>query len=246
MRSAIRAGNGGQPRADLGVALRATRSPVASLAQLLTEKRGTQPTKEREILDVAAVFFMKHGYPATSVSAMARSSGISKESIYRYFSSKRELFEAVIERELGEYGELLKWRVASLDLMDLRSALTTFATMVLGVCTADRTLALQRLVFEETVHSPSIGRRYHRMGPVQTYSALKRLFMARTLDSEFDAAALSRHLLALLSWRIVLERDCAVRAAPSRSEMTNLAASTVHDFMKAFLKPEGQAPTQSS
>jgi AcrR family transcriptional regulator len=211
-------------------------SAVASLGQLLTERRGPQTTKEREILDVAAVFFTKLGYRGTSVSAMARSSGISKESIYRYFSSKRELFEAMVERELVEYGELLKWRVATLESVDLRSALVTFGTLVLGVCTADRTLALQRLVFAETTHTPSIGRRYHRMGPVQTYAALKRLLASRVLASDFDAATLSRHLLALLSWRIVLERDCAVRMTPSRVELASLAASTVDDFMKAFFK----------
>lgn len=241
MRSAVRAGSSSRPRADVGAALRALRSPVASLAQILTERRGAPTTKEREILDVAIVFFTKYGYQGSSVSAMARSSGISKESIYRYFSGKRELFEAVVERELVEYRELLKWRVATLESMDLRSALTTFATLVLSVCTADRTLALQRLVFAEATHAPSIGRHYHRMGPVQTYAALKRLFASRVVDSDFDAATLSRHLLALLSWRIVLERDCAVRMTPSRVEMTSLAASTVDDFMKAFLKPKAQS-----
>jgi len=241
MCSAVRTGGTSRPRVDLGAAAPAPRRTVASLAQLLTERRDAQTTKEREILDVAAVFFTRHGYRGTSVSAMARSSGISKESIYRYFNSKWELFEAVIERELVEYGEMLKRRAPSLEPLSLRAALTAFASMVLSVGTTDRTLALQRLVFEGAAHSPSLGRRYHRMGPAQTHAALKRLFASRVVDSEFDAAALSRYFSALLSWRIGLERDCAVRGAPSRVEVASLAASTVDDFLKAFLQTNAQS-----
>lgn len=47
--------------------------------------------KKAQILDVASEWFLTHGYAGTSVSAMARQSGISKVSIYRYFSSKEAL-----------------------------------------------------------------------------------------------------------------------------------------------------------
>ena len=69
----------------------------------LTEGTARPKAKEQEVLDVAAAYFLEHGYQGASINAMARSSGISKESIYRYFSSKKQLFEAVIGRELVEY-----------------------------------------------------------------------------------------------------------------------------------------------
>src|SRR5262245_48920718 len=86
------------------------RTPVRSVATLLrsiTEERVKPRAKEQEVLDVATAYFLKHGYQGASINAMARSSGISKESIYRYFSSKKQLFEAVIARELVEYQNLL-------------------------------------------------------------------------------------------------------------------------------------------
>ncbi|HKX57551.1 MAG TPA: TetR/AcrR family transcriptional regulator, partial [Xanthomonadales bacterium] len=65
--------------------------------------------KQLEILEVASGYFLEHGYQGTSVNVMAREAGISKESIYRYYSSKEELFEAVIARELAEYKKKLQF-----------------------------------------------------------------------------------------------------------------------------------------
>ena len=209
----------------------------SSLAGALTEKPIGCSAKEREILDVATMHFLEHGYRGASVNAMARSSGISKESIYRYFSSKRELLEAVIERELAQSYEKLRWRVAVPHSVDLRAALTTIATTVLCTLLTDRALALQRLVFEEAARSPAIGRRYHKVRFGRTYVALKQVFLSRAAASEFDVGALSRHFVAMLSWGVTLERDCAVRAAPTTAEAASLASATVADFMKAFLRP---------
>jgi len=210
---------------------------AGSLGGSLTERPVGWNTKEREILDVATVHFLRHGYRGASINAMARASGISKESVYRYFNGKKALFEAVIERELNESNETFRWRVAVLQSLDLRTALTTIATAVLTTATTDRALALQRLVFEEAVRSPAVGRRYHKVGFGQTYAALKQVFSSRAVASDFDVAALCRHLMAMLSWRITLERECAVRPAPTRAEAVTLAAATVDDFMKAFLRP---------
>ena len=77
-----------------GVAARFTASPKG---------RSKPKAKEQEVSTSRRIISSQHGYQGASINAMARSSGISKESIYRYFSSKKQLFEAVIGRELAEY-----------------------------------------------------------------------------------------------------------------------------------------------
>src|SRR3954469_22811057 len=104
---------------------------VASLVRSLTEGTARPKAKEQEVLDVATAYFLEHGYEGASINAMARSSGISKESIYRYFSSKKQLFEAVMCRELVEYRNILTHLGASLSAMTLRDALVTIAETVL-------------------------------------------------------------------------------------------------------------------
>jgi AcrR family transcriptional regulator len=172
---------------------------------------------------------------------MARSSGISKESIYCYFVSKRQLFEAVIGRELVEYRSSLDALDATLRTMELRDALIRVAETTLGLITTDRTLALRRLIFDETTRSPHVGQHYYEIGPAQVYGVLEKVFDTHTHVSEFDVPALSRHFVALMSWRITLERLCAVRQQPTAGEIAEGARQIVDDFMKAFLRHPEQS-----
>lgn len=211
---------------------------VAEIVRSLAEGRTQPRAKEQEVLDVATAYFLKHGYQGASINAMARSSGISKESIYRYFSSKKQLFEAVIGRELVEYRHVMTRLDATLKTMDLRAALITIAETVLNVITSDRTLALRRLIFEEARRSPDVGQHYYQIGPEQAYVVLENVFTSRRADSDFSAAVLSRHFVALVTWRIMLERECAVSPAPSKAETRQWVETSVDDFMKAFLRPQ--------
>ena len=208
----------------------------AAFVRLLSERREKPRAKEQEVLDVATAYFLKHGYQGASINAMARSSGISKESIYRYFSSKKQLFEAVICRELAEYQAGVRRALSAEKTMDLREALINIAETVLEVATTDRTLALRRLIFDEARRSPDVGQHYYKIGPEYAFAAVEAIFRSHQSESEFDPAILSRHFLALVAWRPILERECALGPAPTRAQIRARVEPTVRDFMKAFLK----------
>ena len=213
-------------------------SSVASLVRVLDESRLKPKAKEQEVLDVATEYFLQHGYRGASINAMARSSGISKESIYRYFSSKQQLFEAVIGRELIEYRRSLHRLDATLRSMELRAALVTVAEAILAIITTDRTQALRRLIFDEATRSPEVGQHYYKIGAAQAYTVLENVLETHAHQSDFDIPTLARHFAGLLCWRITLERQCAVRGEPTAQEITAFAATVVDDFAKAFLKPK--------
>ena len=210
---------------------------VAEMVRALVEDRPQPKAKEQEVLDVASAYFLKHGYQGASINEMSRSSGISKESIYRYFSSKKQLFEAVIGRELIEYQQRLRQLDSTLKTMDLREALITIAETVLGVMLTDRTLALRRLIFDEAKRSPDVGQHYYEIGPEEAFAAAENVFRSRGVDTAVGTAALSRYFFSLISWRIVLERECGLMEAPSRQQLREWVELTVDDFIKAFLRP---------
>src|SRR5688572_2942396 len=210
-------------------------SGVASLVRVLAESRLKPKAKEQEVLDVATEYFLQHGYRGASINAMARSSGISKESIYRYFSSKQQLFEAVIGRELIEYRRGLH-RLDTLRSMDLRTALITVSETILGIITTDRTQALRRLIFDEATRSPEVGQHYYKIGAAQAYTVLESVLETHAHESDFDIPTLARHFAAMLCWRMTLERQCAVRTQPTQQEIAEQSAAVVDDFMKAFLR----------
>jgi AcrR family transcriptional regulator len=208
---------------------------VAALLHSFADGRSKPKPKEQEVLDVATDYFLAHGYQGASINAMARSSGISKESIYRYFSSKKQLFEAVIGRELAEYQANVR-RLSAEKTMDLREALVNIAETVLAIATTDRTLALRRLIFDEARRSPDVGQHYYQIGPEYAFAAVEEIFRSHPAESDFDPAILSRHFLALVAYRPILERECALGPAMSRAQIRARVESIVGDFMKAFLK----------
>jgi TetR/AcrR family transcriptional repressor of mexJK operon len=228
----------GLPRREATAAREAdaVASSPTTFMRRLDERREKPRAKEQEVLDVATAYFLKHGYQGASINAMARSSGISKESIYRYFSSKKQLFEAVMCRELADYGNLLTRLSSTLSAMELRDALVMIAETVLGVATTDRCLQLRRLIFEEARNSPDVGQHYYQIGPEHAYIVLENLFTQHRADSLFETSVMSRHFIALIAWRIMLERECAVRPAPSKQQVREWAEASVDDFMKAFVR----------
>lgn len=56
---------------------------------------------DRHILDIATRLFVEQGYAATSIEQIAAAAGSGKQTIYRRYASKEELFKAVISEQGG-------------------------------------------------------------------------------------------------------------------------------------------------
>jgi AcrR family transcriptional regulator len=78
------------------------------MATAQTEKRSS---RER-LLEAAAKVFAERGYEAASVDEIAAAAGLSKGAVYWNFSSKDELFHALLEeridRQIEETAEILR------------------------------------------------------------------------------------------------------------------------------------------
>ncbi len=201
-----------------------------------------QTKKQLEVLDVASRYFLSDGYQGTSINAMARESGISKESIYRYYSSKKALFEAVIAKELREYRERLDFFDLKYETMPLARALAQIGESILGAITSDRVLSLRRLVFQEASQSPDIGQLYYEIGPQAAYHYLEKIFTSHPVDSNFDAATLSQNFVALLLHRLMLQRECRVIDAPTSEEISQHVATVIEEFLRLYPEHRDTAP----
>ena len=66
------------------------------------------PTKTRDlILDAAESLFARQGYPATTIKQVAAQVGVQGPALYKHFTSKRALFEEVLERLFTPFTALL-------------------------------------------------------------------------------------------------------------------------------------------
>lgn len=63
----------------------------------MTASGGEASNKREAILEAALTLFASHGFDATSMADIARSVGITKGTLYHYFSGKVEILEELIE-----------------------------------------------------------------------------------------------------------------------------------------------------
>jgi TetR/AcrR family transcriptional repressor of mexJK operon len=193
-----------------------------------------QTKKELEVLKVASDYFLRHGYQGTSVNAIARDSGISKESIYRYFSSKKELFEAVIAKELAEYQQKLHSLDYEFGSIAIDVLLPQIAESIIAAVTTDRTLSLRRLIFHETRKTPDIGRYYYEVGPQEAYRDLEKVFAHHRSESRLPPEKLAQYFVGMVLHFTMLMRLCGIAKPLTAEQRQNLAAEATKDFLDAF------------
>ncbi len=119
--------------------------------------------KRRQIMDGARAAFLAAGFDGASMNDVARSAGVSKGTLYAYFSSKDDLFEAIIRAEKAQAAERL---CAFKREGDVREMLTDFGVRLLGRMSEPATLALARVVIAATGKFPNVGRAFFEAGPL--------------------------------------------------------------------------------
>src|ERR1044072_2206829 len=63
--------------------------------------------KRRQILDGARKVFMDLGFDGASMGEIARAAQVSKGTLYVYFADKCALFEAILEQEALQHGQVV-------------------------------------------------------------------------------------------------------------------------------------------
>jgi AcrR family transcriptional regulator len=108
---------------------------------------------EAAILDDATAAFLRDGYAATTIEAIARACSVAKRTIYARWNGKPALFRAVLERLMA------KWLATAGDWPDgdgLEPALRRAAGQILAVALTPEAVALHRLVIAECGRFPEV------------------------------------------------------------------------------------------
>ena len=110
--------------------------------------------KAKQILHGALPEFLKHGYARTSMDKVAKSAGVSKQTLYSYYSDKDGLFTALIEDMAIEKFQLI-WSHPLEG--EPKKVLTELAYRMLdNVCDRDH-LNFVRLITAESEQRPDLS-----------------------------------------------------------------------------------------
>jgi AcrR family transcriptional regulator len=71
--------------------------------------------RREEILEAAAALFARHGYSQTDTQVLADKLQVGKGTLYRYFSSKQELFLAAVDRVMHKLRETIDAGIEAIE-----------------------------------------------------------------------------------------------------------------------------------
>jgi TetR/AcrR family transcriptional repressor of mexJK operon len=128
-------------------------------------------------LDIALRLFSEHGYHGVSMDQLVAAAGGSKATLYRYFSSKEHLFDAIIE-DLSA-ATLRDGAPVSLEGLTLEDGLRYIASAVVAGALAERTTVMLRLALGEYTRFPALARSLFERGPAVSYRRLTEFLEAK-------------------------------------------------------------------
>ena len=108
---------------------------------------------------------------------IAQLSGVSKQTVYKHFTSKEALFIEIVTTMTDEAGDVVRSEVAGLDDSgDVAEYLSNYAYRQLTVVLTPRIMQLRRLVIGEVSRFPELAKVLYDRGPKRAMAALAATF----------------------------------------------------------------------
>jgi AcrR family transcriptional regulator len=199
----------------------------------LPKREQNRIVRERRILDAALKVFADRGYVGASMDDIAAEAGLSKPTVYQYFSSKDELFTAMLTQERDLMLAAFEYPSGSNMVADLYAFSWQYAEIVLR----PEMLSLARLIISEAQRLPEVGRAYQASGPDRVLAGMMD-YLTRHRDAgrlEFDDAELAAEDL----WGLILSapRNRALHipdAVPDAAGLERYIRNGLRVFLRAY------------
>ncbi len=194
----------------------------------------TADARRSRYLEIALGLFIEHGYPGVSMDQIVAAAGGSKATLYRYFSSKEQLFSAIVDELQTVVGAAPPTQdVIDLDLAD---GLRVLARATADGALSDRAIVLMRLAVGEHSRFPELGRLLFELAPERSYVRLKDFLRAKREHGEVefdDAQIAAEQFLAGLVGHQQLRMLLGV-SRPSDAEVEQRIEAAVRTFVRTY------------
>ena len=147
--------------------------------------------KQLAIIQAAETMFLKLGFAATRMDAVANKAGVTKQTVYRYFPSKEVLFAAVMEQVRGSGAEAYVFGDGALE-----DELMEYGKWCLGFHLHPKALGLYRLMLVEG-EQRELHQTFMDTGPQRVLKPLAE-FLQRRFDRLEDALFHAQMFTAML------------------------------------------------
>jgi TetR/AcrR family transcriptional regulator, mexJK operon transcriptional repressor len=189
--------------------------------------------RRQRILDGALRVFSEAGFSGATMDDVAAAAGLSKPTLYQYFTSKDALFQAMMTHQRDRMMVVLDHPSPQGMVRDLHDFAWDYATAVMQ----PEMLSLARLIIGEVQRLPEIGRAYQASGPDRLLAGIMSY-----LTAQRDAGRLifdDAELAAQDFWGLILSapRTQALYrpdALPSRAALSRYVMNGLRVFLRAY------------
>ena len=213
-------------------------------ATLARGRLGRQSPDERRenILAVAAEAFALEGYGITSMSSIAARLGGSKATLYKYFASKEDLFQAVMQRKCeAVIGPL---EVLADTSRDPAALLHAFGKIFLSRLCQPDALDIHRTVHGEGQRFPEVARTFFAYGPEAAYSVLTPALARFDAEGQIDCPdprLAAEQFLAMVRGDIHLRVSSGLIPPPDEAEIERQVSHAVGIFVRGVARRDPSA-----
>ncbi len=170
-----------------------------SSASVMDQKMAREPIprgarRRGEIAQAAEQVFLRHGFADTTMQMVALEAGASKETLYRHFGSKEDLFLEIVNNRNNEVRQALDAELE--NERPIPGILRSVGISLLECMCSPTVVALARIIVNETPRFPALGDAFYAMAPGRTLQKLTRYLSDAKARGEFigDAPRLAAEI----------------------------------------------------
>jgi AcrR family transcriptional regulator len=193
-----------------------------------------ETSKRRQILDGARKVFMDLGFDGASMGEIARAAGVSKGTLYVYFADKCGLFEAIVEEETVQQGEV----VFNLEpSRDVPTTLSEFGEAYIALLCRPGGGSAIRTVMSIAERMPEVGRRYYERVLERTIKRLAAYLDAHVKQGELridDCEFAASQFMLMCQASLFLPFIFQAAPPPSPERIKTVIDSAVRMFLAAY------------
>jgi TetR/AcrR family transcriptional repressor of mexJK operon len=204
---------------------------------------GRSARKRHAIMAAATTLFLRDGYRNTSMDQIAADAAVSKQTVYKQFADKEQLFRDIVLGVTGNSEAIITEMTSALrsadvaSLAELRTVLTDLACRYIDGVLQPHVLALRRLIIAEAERFPDLARTYFEQAPARAIELIAdalRIYTERSLLTVGDPRLAAAYFAYLV---LAIPQDKAQfypGERPSPAERDRLAGEAVRIFLAAY------------
>jgi len=191
--------------------------------------------KYEDVLGGAREIFLRDGFEGASVDDIARAAGVSKATLYSYFSDKRELFREITRVECERMAETT---LARIDFnAPPREVFTTAAHSLTRFLLSNFSLQMFRTCVAEAARFPELGQAFYQNGPEMGRARMVvylKLAIERGQLHDVDPDMIAEQFSELCRARLWSRAIFGVQTSFSEAEINEVANHAVETVLARF------------